>query len=691
MEQSVYNFFYPKSVCLIGVSSKPLSIGYEILGTLKHFNFKGKVFPVNPKAKDIHGFRCYTSIKDIKERIDLAIILVPKQFVLSVIDELLTANVKSIILVTAGFKETGKEGEILEKEIVKKIRRQNARLVGPNCMGVINTMYNVSLNATFIKEMPPKGKTAYMSQSGALGAMILNSLRQTDWKFAHFISVGNKADMNENDFLRFWLEDNEIEVLTYYLESFENGFEFIKPFLLGKVNKPTIILKAGRTKSGMKAASSHTGALSSEDKVVNALLKQAGIIRVETVNELFNTAKGFEAFPVPKGNRIAVVTNAGGPSILLTDQLEKKGLELAEFSDKTKKKLREIVHPEGSINNPVDLLPHGDEKTFPAVIQTVLSDPNVDALVSLFVEPVMVKALPVALAINNINSSKPVLQVIMPLPEFWDEYKMLPEPRKPIYRNPEEPAEVLSNMLFYSSVNKKRKEKKETIYKLNNLQNKKSISFPPGFIGPNEVERLCKEYKIPLVNEKIIPVANLANINIDFYPVVVKGISENVIHKSDLNAVKLNLRTKAEVISAAKEIEKNFSKHGITANSFLIQQFIHGKHEILLGGYRDKSFGPIIIFGSGGKYVEVLKDTAIRSAYISEEEIEEMILSTKMGKLLAGVRGEAVVNFDKLISIIRNTAKMIIEIENITEFDFNPVIVDYNNNFTVVDVRIKFG
>lgn len=691
MDKSIHNFFYPNSICIAGASSKELSIGYEVLRSMKLFNYTGKVLPVNPKSESILGFKCYKSITEIEEQIDLAIVLVPKRFTVETIDELLAKNVKSIILITAGFRETGEVGENLENEILAKIKTANARMIGPNCMGVINTISKVSLNATFISEMPAHGKIAYQSQSGALGAMILNSLRETDLKFAHFISVGNKADMNENDFLKFWQEDDNINVLTYYLESFDNGFEFIKPFLLNNAPKPVIILKAGNTKSGMQAASSHTGALSSVDRVVDSLLKQAGVIRAENVNELFNTAKGFEAFPIPKGNRVVVVTNAGGPSILATDKLEKEGLVLANLTSETKMKLREIVHPEGTVNNPIDLLPHGNEISFPAVIKIVLEDENVDVVISLFVEPGVVKPMPVALAVNEIKSDKPILQVIMPKPEFWEEYRKIPEPRKPIFRNPEDPAEVIANMLFHKTVYEKRLGVVKEINELFDSSNKSIFSLKPGYIDQNEILKICTYYKFPIVHEVVVSSELIKSVQVDFYPAAVKGMSKNVIHKSEINAVKLNIKNKNELLESADEIKNNFQNNGLEVEKFLIQQFITTKHEVLLGGYRDKSFGPIIMFGSGGKYVEVFNDTAIRSAYISEEEIQEMILSTSMGKILAGVRGEESIDMSKMISLIQRAAKMLIENEGIVEFDFNPIIVGINNELHAVDIRIKFA
>ena len=689
MDKSIHNFFYPNSICVAGASTKEHSLGFEVLKNIKKFNFKGKVFPVNPGAKSIHGYLCYSSIINIDDEIDLAIVLVPKRFVVDTIDELIEKGVKSIILITAGFKETGLDGENLQNSILEKIINANARLVGPNCMGVINST-DTNLNGTFISEMPLNGRIAFLSQSGALGATILNSLRESNLKMAHFISVGNKADVNENDFLQYWQEDSNIDVLTFYLESFDNGFEFIEPFLLNKISKPTIVLKAGNTESGMRAASSHTGALSSEDRVVDSLLKQAGIIRVETVAELFNTAKGFDSYPVPKGNRVAVVTNAGGPSILLTDKLDKEGLQLANLSEETIAKLKTIVHPEGSVNNPVDLLPLGNEDTFAAAIKILICDKNVDTVVSLFVEPGMIEPISVATKVNNIESEKPIFQVIMPKPEFWVEYRKTPNVRKPIFRNPEEPAEVISNMLFYSTKKNERMKHIGEISELFNIKNKNVFSYPSGFVGQKEVKEVCSYYNIPLVSEEFIHAKEIASFSVDYFPVVIKGMSKDVIHKSELDAVKLNIRNSDELRTAVNQIEENFKQNGFSVDGFLIQKYLITKHEVLLGGYRDKSFGPVIMFGSGGKYVEVLNDTVIRSAYISKNEIREMIQATSMGKILAGVRGEESIDMSLLVEVIFNTSKMLIENDEILELDFNPIIVDDSNKLHAVDVRIKF-
>ncbi len=612
----------------------------------------------------------------------------PKQFAEDSIDSLIKKNVKSLVLITAGFKEIGKEGEELEKRIVNKIKKAGARLVGPNCMGIISTIADIKLNATFVAEKPETGTTAFLSQSGALGAGILNSLRETDIKFAHFISVGNKADINENDVLNFWQGDDNIKTLTFYLESFVDGKNFFMPFVNG-ADKPAIVLKAGRTESGMKAASSHTGALSGKDKIVDALLKQFGIVRADNLNELFNTAKGFEFFKMPKGDRIAVVTNAGGPAILCVDKIDGEGLQLASFSDETKSRLREIVHPEGSVDNPVDLLPGGNAEIFKSVNEIICSDDNVDAVISIFVEPVMVSPFEVIENVYSIKNEKPILQVCMPLPEFWNKYREQSIYKLPVFKNPEDPAEVLANMLFYTRTKNKLNANKKNYLDAINLKTSNKFNSSSGFLSQREVNELCGEYNLPVIQSLFIKPNELQNIDDKLFPVVLKGINTKVIHKSELNAVKLNIKTKDELLIAASEIQKNFLNNNYSVDEFLVQPFIKTKHELLIGGFRDPSFGPIIMFGSGGKYVEVLDDSAIKSCYLCDEDVEDMIDSTKIGKILRGVRGELSCDIEQLKKIINSCANMMIENEKIYEFDLNPLIVDETNKFYAVDVRIK--
>ena len=682
MNVELKNIFYPKSLCIVGASSKEKSIGYEILKSIKTYSYTGTVIPVNPKAENILGYKCYKSILEIHESIDLAIIVVPKKFVEESIEQLINKGVKSVILITAGYRETGEEGKKQEEKLLANLKANNVRMVGPNCMGVINTLDSIKLNATFVAEQPLKGGIGFLSQSGALGAAVLNSLRETDIRFAHFISIGNKADVSELEVLDFWLSDENIKTITFYLESIDSGLDLINRYKNNKVKKPLIILKAGKTISGMKAASSHTGALSSNEKITEALLNQFGIIRVNDLNEMFNTAKGFEHFPIPQGNRVAVITNAGGPAILAVDKLEEEKLTLADFSEQTFEKLREVVHPQGSINNPVDLLPGGSADIYKKVNEIVLADKNVDAVVSIFVEPVMVDALSVIESVNSIKNKKPIYQVCMPLPEFWKKYNESSNNHIPIFRNPEDPAQIISNILFYEH-------KKNKTIEIQNQNKLSNLDGESSFLDQIEVDKICRHYDLPIVKSKIIRIDELHKIKESEFPIVVKGLNKKVVHKSELSAVKLNIRNKEELIIAIDEIKLSFDKNGYNLDQVLVQPFIQTKHELLIGAFRDTSFGPVVMFGSGGKYVEVLDDTEIRSAYLSDVDLHEMISRTKIGKIIQGVRGEESVNLDLLKKIIKSVAEMMIKNENITEVDLNPLTIDFSNELFAVDVRIK--
>ena len=685
MNPNMKNFFYPATVCIPGASSKEKSVGYELLKSIKNYGFNGKVYPINPKAENILGYKCYAKITDVKDSIDLAVVVVPKIYAEDTIDELLSCGVRSIILITAGFKEAGNEGAETEKRILGKIKLSGASLVGPNCMGVISTLGNVKLNATFVAEKPETGSTAFLSQSGAIGAAILNSLRESDIRFAHFISVGNKADVSENDILGFWTEDDNIKTITMYLESFVNGEEFLLSMDKLKISKPVIILKAGRTKAGIKAASSHTGALGSSDKVVDSLLRQFGVIRAETLTELFNTSKGFENFPYPSGNKIAIVTNAGGPAILAVDSLEQNNLILAGLAESTKEKLRAIVHPDGSVQNPIDLLPLGTAEQYKAVIGFLINDENVDAVISIFVEPVMVQPFNIVESVNAVDSAKPVLQVVMPLPEFWDDYRKKSHYKKPLFRNPEEPVKVISNILLH-----KNKIIRKGILKPDLIN--ENIYEGKGIIPQKDVLKITGAYNIPMIESELCAAHELdAAADKIGFPVVLKGISKDVIHKTDLNAVFINIKTAAELNNAKAAILQNFSEHNFTVDEFLIQRYVNAKHEILLGGFRDASFGPVIMFGSGGKYVEVTDDISMKSAYLCDEDIDDMIDKTKIGKILRGVRGEKPADLKAIKNLIKSAAQLLLDNTKITEFDFNPVIVSEENSLHAVDIRIKLS
>jgi acetyltransferase len=495
--------------------------------------------------------------------------------------------------------------------------------------------------------------------------------------------VGNKADVTENDLLQFWEKDENVSVITYYLESFEDGESFIKNFIEEKVSKPVIILKGGRTSSGIKAASSHTGALGSSDKVVDVVLQQFGIIRADDLNDMFNTAKGFEDFPMPNGNRIAVVTNAGGPAILTVDTLERNNLALAELTSQTKNRLREIVHPQGSVNNPVDLLPGGTAEQFKQVNEILVEDKNVDAIISVFVEPIMVPALPVIEGINDIKNSKPIFQVVMPLPEFWDQYRKESKTKRSLFRRSEDPAVVIGNMLKFKNKPTNKNRIQPEAEKITDVQFEKDK-----FLSQEDVIIISEHYNLPIIKSNLLNYNEIKKAD-PVFPVVLKAVGEKIIHKSDLKGVVLDIKSKDDLIKAADEMVNNFKQKNLQLDSFLIQPYINTKFELLVGGFRDPSFGPMVMFGTGGKYVEYLDDTIIRSAYLTDFDIDEMINKTKIGKIIQGVRGEDPVDMNKIKNTIKSVARMMLNHKEITECDLNPLAVTEDNNIFAVDVRIK--
>ncbi len=686
--ENIKNFFYPDSICVVGASTKEKSIGYELLRTMLNYGFKGKIFPVNPRAEEILGLKCFHTIEEIEEVPSLGIIVTPRKFVEDSINSLLAIGTKSFILITAGYKESGQEGAEAEQRIKQIVTENGGNLVGPNCMGVINTVDDVKLNATFVAEKPEKGTIGFLSQSGALGAAVLNSLRTSDIRFAHFISVGNKADLTENEITHFWNSDPNVQILTYYLESFENGLAFLLPFIKGEIEKPAIVLKAGRTSGGIKAAQSHTGALSSKDSVVSALLRQFGIIRAENVDELFNIAKGFENFPLPKGNRVGIVTNAGGPAILAVDALEKEGLELARFSEATLSKLKTIAPPNGSIKNPIDLLPGGTSDIYVAAIETILQDENVDSVISVFVEPVMVEPFGVVEKINAIKSDKPILQVVMPLPEFWEKYRKNSNFKKPLFRRPEEPAKVISEMLFHSKRSKElAKNRNDYLDSLAKLKLNK-IERRANFLPPKETEEFLKKKGFPVANEIFLTYEEIKNFDGNIFPLVIKGFAEGVTHKTEFKAVKLNIKNKEELLQGAFSIKKSFEEKGKNLLYFILQPHLKFENEFLIGASRHPSFGPIVMFGTGGKYVELFNDVSIRSALLSKTDAEEMIFSTKAGKILKGYRNEEKTEIETFVRLLRETAYLMLSNPEIMELDFNPVVIS-NGKPVITDSRIK--
>lgn len=698
--ESIRNFLYPQSVALIGASSKPGSIGYEILRSMISFGYKGKIFVVNPRTDEILGIKCNKSILEIDEQISMAIILVPRDLVFETIIECNRINIKNIVIITAGFKEVGEEGSILEERIKHFARENNIRIIGPNCMGLINADDEVKINATFAAEVPNYSPISFLSQSGALAAAVLNTIHETGYTFGNFVSIGNKADVNEIDLLEYWWKDPKTKIITMYLESFEDGRKFFELASQVTKEKPVIILKSARTKTGSIAASSHTGAIATQDDIVDAALKQSGCIRVDQIDELFETAKAFLKFPSLNGNKVAVVTNAGGPAILCVDEIEKNGLEIAAFSDETIHKLKSILHPQASTKNPVDMLPGADAITYKNAIDILADDENVDAIISIFVEPVMIDSFELikTLSICQSEIKKPLLIVTFPLPHFWEKWKNEGLEDAFILKSFELAPRIIKNIYYYSiartkSVNNFISLTSKEKNKINKILNSSSTQIEKEtFLNSKDCFRILRALNLPVIGSKYFRnIKELQKIVSSIvFPCVLKISSQKLTHKSDVDGVVVNIPDKKSLIESFKKLVSQFERKNLInfVEEFEIQQFIPNEIELIIGGYRDKSFGPIILFGVGGKLVEIIKDKNLRLAPVSEKEAIEMIKESKVYELLKGYRNIKPANLNKISDIISKLSTLLTEFPEISEVDLNPVII-HNSNPVIVDCRIK--
>lgn len=697
---SLHNFFYPENILLIGASSKPRSIGYEILKSILQFGFKGKIFVVNPKSEEILGVKCFKSIEEISEEISLAIILVPKNLVFESLRSCASKRIKNVIIITAGFREIGEEGARLEKQMIDYARENGIRIVGPNCMGIINTDDEIKLNATFAAEVPHYSPISFLSQSGALAAAVLNTIKETNYSFGQFISIGNKADVNENDLLEYWWKDARTKVITMYLESFEDGRKFFELSKKVTKDKPLIVLKAARTKSGTKAASSHTGALATQDDIVEAALRQCGVIRVNTIEEMFETSKALLYLKQMNGKRVAVLTNAGGPAILCIDQIEKNNLLLVELETDTINKLREILHPEASLKNPVDMLPAADAQTYRKALKILSEDENVDAIITIFVEPVMIEAFDVIKELVNEQSinPKPILIVTFPLPEFWQKWKSEGKNNAVILKSVELAPVILKNLYSYQSRKGIRTSKsihlnqvqKERLFGILNRikQNLKESSF----LTSKECYKILKTLDLPLPVNKFFTNKNELIKILDSikFPCVLKISSSRLTHKSDVGGVALNIQNKSSLLQSFDQMQKELKRKELInlINEYEVQEYFNGEVEIIVGTYRDKSFGPIVNFGAGGKLVEIIKDKNLALAPISIEEAMELIENSKIYPLLKGYRDIKKTNIFKIAEIIHKISLLIFEFSEIKEIDLNPVIIN-GPKIKIVDYRIS--
>lgn len=698
---SLRNFFCPGSVVVIGASREEEKVGHIILDNIISSGYKGKLFPVNLKADEIHGIKCYPSVLNVPGDIDLAIIVIPAQFVLQVLEECSKKNTKWSIIISAGFKETGIEGAKRERQLIEKAKDYGIRILGPNCLGIIDT--ECPINATFSPNMPPIGKIGFISQSGALGTAILDWAKTNKIGFSKFVSLGNKADISENDLFDDWENEKDTEVITAYLEGVKYGREFIRISSKVSKKKPIIVIKSGNTDAGARAVSSHTGTLAGSAKAYEAAFKQAGIIRANTIRDLFNYAKAFSYQPLPKGKKVAIITNAGGPGIMATDECEKSDILLASLEKETIDGLKEFLPEAANFYNPIDILGDALADRYKKTLEVVIKDNNVNAIVMLLTPQAMTQPLKTARAIvevmENSGKSITVLTSFMGGSEVEKAVKFLAEKNIPNFDIPEEAIDTLKVMMEHTDWKSRRSFPIED-FNVDKGRVKKIFyqcqSEGRLELWEMEAREILEAYDIRM------PKAELA-CDIDEakeiagrigYPLVLKIVSPNILHKTDVGGVKIGIDNEKELEENYNQILFSVSKYMPDANirGILVQEFIKDKKETIIGMSEDPQFGPMIMFGLGGIYVEALKDVSFRIAPLSRQVAREMVEEIKTIKLLKGIRGEDPSDIDSIIEIILRVSQLVTDFPEIIEMDINPLFVKKQGEGSIAgDVRIRIG
>jgi acetate---CoA ligase (ADP-forming) len=696
--RSLVPLFRPQSIAVIGASRTPGTVGYEIVHNLLAEGFSGALYPVNPKATSVHSVPAYARVGDVPGHVDLAIITVPKERALAVVEECGAAGVRAVVVITAGFKEIGPAGAEREQELLAIVQRYGMRMVGPNCLGVVSTAGDIRMNATFAPIMPPPGPVSFMSQSGAMGVTILDYAAEYGIGVHHFVSIGNKADVSGNDLIEYWADDPATRVILMYLENFGNPRKFTRIAREVTKVKPIIAVKAGRTAAGARAASSHTGALAGMDSATDALLAQCGVLRVDSVEELFDMAMAFGHLPVPRGNRVAVVTNAGGPGIIITDACEANGLSVAELSPETQTRLRQNLPEEASVRNPVDMIATATPESYRIALEAVLADPNIDAAIAAFVPPLRVRQQDVArsiVAARRAYPDKPMLAVLMGRAGLPEGRADLRDAGIPGYIFPESAARALAAMYRYRRwLERPAGAVREFAVRSADVARIIASARAAGadYLERDDVLAILDAYGIATLGAgRAASAEQAAQVARDVgLPVVMKIDSPDIVHKTDVGGVALDLRDEQAVqraftsmLERVRQMHPDARIDGVT-----IEQFVKGGRETIIGVSQDPSFGPVIMFGLGGIYVEALQDVTFRVQPVSDIDAHEMVRAIRGIKLLEGMRGEAPSDLAALEEAIQRVSQLVGEHPEIAEMDINPFVV-FEEGGVAVDARIR--
>ena len=689
----------PKAIAVVGASTKEHTIGSDIMKRLQEYKFNGKIYPVNPKGGIIEGLQAYTNVNEIPDEIDLAIIVVNAKFVLDTIDQCYQKGIKGLCIITAGFKETGAEGAELEKQLLSKVREYGMRCVGPNCLGVVNTHPDIRMDGCFAESLPERGNIGFVSQSGALGGGILNILKDLNLGFAQFISIGNQADVNAETALEYWENDSDVEQILLYMESIQNPANFRKLASRITKKKPVLALKAGRSAAGASAASSHTGSLAGADKAANALLQQSGVIREYSLKNLFSTAKVFANCPIPKGDRVAIITNSGGPGIMATDAVCEYGMQMAKISDETKEKLRSFLPSAASVKNPIDMIASAPIEHYKQTLETVIADENVDMIMVIYLPFLGLKDIDVAKAVMEIKAQyphKPVIGVFMTKNEFFTKLSDM-DVNMPFFMYAEEAADGF-NRLNQQRLWQNRPEGKLPCY---DVDRKKAAEIIKGSIAEGRDQlttresidvldaygiRVCKSGFATNIDE-VVTVGNAIG-----YPVVMKMTSKTTSHKTDVGGVRVNIQSEEQLREEYNDLIAKLTEKGLIdgLEGVIIQEMVKGNREMVCGIATDPQYGPMMMFGLGGVFVEVMKDVTFRIAPLTDEDAMDMIKSVKAYKLLQGARGTTPAQMEQIQETLLRLSQLVTDFKFIDELDINPLLISEKTGEGIaVDGRIK--
>ena len=690
------HFFTPKSVAVIGASSEPGKVGYDIVRNLKEASFQGDIYPVNPKAETILELPVYKTVLDIPGPVDLAVIVIPARFVIDVMEQCGQKGIDAVVIISAGFKETGPDGAALQDQLMEVARKHGIRVIGPNCLGII--VPPVGLNASFAPSTPKNGRLGLMSQSGALATAILDWSTRSDIGYNKFFTFGNQADVSTIDLMQAWKDDRGVRAIVAYMEAVKDGQEFMRVAEEVSRKKPVMVVKSGTTAAGAKAAASHTGSLAGSDAAYDAAFHQAGIIRARTVEELFDYAVAFANQPLPKGRRIGIVTNAGGPGIICTDTVERLGLELAPLEPATVEKLKTKLPPAANFHNPVDVLGDAKAALYEFAIGTLLDDPNVDGIITLVTPQTSTEIPETAQVVSKLAkvTDKPILACFMGGTLIQLGVDILARNDVPNYPFPERPVSAFKAMADYVAW-KKQPRDEYTTFDVDKATVERAFARAraDGRLTLNEVEcaEILQAYGFRMPASKLCKTADDAVAFADSigYPVVMKITSPDILHKSDVGGVRINLVDADDVrnayrlmMNAVQEKMPHADVWGVN-----IQQMVTQGKEVILGMSRDPQFGPLVMFGLGGIYVEVLKDVTFRVAPFTEFDAQEMTQSIRSYKLLTGTRGEKPVDIPALIEALQRLSQLVTDFPEIKEMDINPLKVQPENGGAyAIDSRI---